>query len=237
MTNEEIRQKQEAKAKNYETFKNYFNYGIVAIVSLLVLIVAPALESAITGKLTYPTTVQGWIFWSVGRIAVTVINIIIFTALDNQSEVNAKDNENYQMAKKLLTDNEAEQKKALSPEQLKKRTYLKKIPSIIIGSALSLVALSQIIFNYSLATLVSYIFTVVMDIAFGVWHMIDKEINYWSDEYLRYAIQKAEEQQKLKTLLEAQNKAVEPKIEENQANPQEEQIEAKMEENNGNNNQ
>lgn len=213
MTNEEIRQRQEAKAKGYETFKQYFNYGVVAITSLLTLMVAPALESAITGQLSYPDTLQGWIFWAIGRIAITVINLVIFTALDRQSEVNAKNNENYIKAKSILEKDEAQQKIALSPKQIKTQTYLKKIPFIIFGSAASLVALSQIIFNYNLATLISYIFTVAMDIAFAIWHMIDKEVNYWSDEFLRYALQ----QQKA---AEAQNKPIEPKIEQNQVNTQ-----------------
>ena len=213
MTNEEIRQRQETKQKNYETFKQYFNYGVVAIVSMLTLMVAPALESAISGELSYPDTAQGWIFWAIGRIAITVINLVIFTALDKQSEVNARNNENYIRAKQILESNDAQQRIALSPKQIKTKTYLSKIPWIILGSAASLVALSQIIFNYNLATLISYIFTVAMDIAFAIWHMIDKEVNYWSDEYLRYALQ----QQKSS---EAQNKAIEPKIEQNQINTQ-----------------
>ena len=213
MTNEEIRQRQETKQKNYETFKQYFNYGVVAIVSMLTLMVAPALESAISGELSYPDTAQGWIFWAIGRIAITVINLVIFTALDKQSEVNARNNENYIRAKQILESNDAQQRIALSPKQIKTKTYLSKIPWIILGSAASLVALSQIIFNYNLATLISYIFTVAMDIAFAIWHMIDKEVNYWSDEFLRYALQ----QQKA---TEAQNKAIEPKIEQNQINTQ-----------------
>lgn len=213
MTNEEIRQRQETKQKNYETFKQYFNYGVVAIVSMLTLMVAPALESAISGELSYPDTAQGWIFWAIGRIAITVINLVIFTALDKQSEVNAKNNENYIRAKQILESNDAQQRIALSPKQIKTKTYLSKIPWIILGSAASLVALSQIIFNYNLATLISYIFTVAMDIAFAIWHMIDKEVNYWSDEFLRYALQ----QQKCS---EAQNKPIEPKIEQNQVNTQ-----------------
>ena len=189
MTNEELKKRQEAKAKAYEQFKQYFNYGIVAVTSLLVLMVAPALESAISGELNYPDTPQGWIFWAIGRVAVTIINLVIFIALDNQSEINASDNENYQKAKEILDNDPEMQKVARSPKQQKKKDLTGKIPWIIVGSAASLVALSQIIFNYSLATLVSYIFTVVMDIAFGIWHMIDKEVNYWSDEYLRYALQ------------------------------------------------
>ena len=112
---------------------------------------------------------------------------------------------------RILVEAQKEEKPALSPEQLRKQTYLKKVPFIIFGSAASLVALSQIIFNYSLATLVSYIFTVVMDIAFAIWHMIDKEINYWCDEYYRYAKQEANR---------ANYKPVEAKIEENNINTQ-----------------
>ena len=218
MTNQEIAEKQAQKEKNHELFKQYFNYGIVAVTSLLVLMVAPALESAISGQLTYPTTTRGWIFWAVGRIAVTIINLVIFSALDRQSEINAKNNENYIKAKQLLMEAKKQPKAALSPEQIKKQTYLKKVPFIILGSAASLVALSQIIFNYSLATLVSYIFTVVMDIAFAIWHMIDKEINYWCDEFYRYAKQEASK---------SQNKPIETKIEENNINAQEEQKEEK----------
>ena len=213
MTNEEIKYKQEQKAKNYETFKQYFNYGVVAIVSMLVLMVAPALESAITGELSYPTTLQGWVFWAIGRIAITVVNLVIFTALDNQSEINARNNENYQRAKKILENNEQEQRIAKSPKQIKVQTYLKKIPFIILGSAATLIALSQIIFKYDLATLISYIFTVAMDIAFAVWHMIDKEVNYWSDEYLRYALQQEK-------ATRGQNSPIEPQDNKNQVKMQ-----------------
>lgn len=193
MTNEEIKQRQEAKQKAYNTFKQYFNYGIVAIASFVALVVAPALESAITGQLNYPTTKQGWIFWAIGRVAIVVLNLVIFKALDKQSEINASDNENYQKAKAILDTDPKRQKIALSPEQVSRRDLLGKVPWIILGTAASLVALSQIIFRYSLATLVSYISTVVMDIVFAVWHMINKEVNYWSDEYYRYALRIKEE--------------------------------------------
>ena len=193
MTNEEIRQRQEAKQKAYNTFKQYFNYGIVAIASFVALVVAPALESAITGQLNYPTTKQGWIFWAIGRVAIVVLNLVIFKALDKQSEINASDNENYQKAKAILDTDPKRQKLALSPEQVARKDLLGKVPWIILGTAASLVALSQIIFRYSLATLVSYISTVVMDIAFAAWHMINKEVNYWSDEYYRYALRIKEE--------------------------------------------
>ena len=207
MTNEEIRQRQEAKQKAYNTFKQYFNYGIVAIASFVALVVAPALESAITGELNYPTTKQGWIFWAIGRVAIVVLNLVIFKALDKQSEINAADNENYQKAKAILDTDPKRQKQALSPEQVERRDLLGKVPWIILGTAASLVALSQIIFNYSLATLVSYISTVVMDIAFAAWHMINKEVNYWSDEYYRYALRIKEER-----ALEAEKGAKEEKI-------------------------
>lgn len=197
MTNEEIRRKQEAKQRGYDTFKQYFNYGIVAITSMLVLVVAPALESAITGELNYPDTLQGWIFWAVGRVAVTVLNLVIFIALDNQSEINARNNENYIRAKEILATDKKLQIKARSPKQIKRHDLLGKIPFIIIGSAATLVALSQIILHYSLATLISYIFTVVVDIIWAVWHMIQKEVDYWSDEYLRYALRVQEEQKGL----------------------------------------
>ena len=124
MTNQEIADKQAQKEKNHELFKQYFNYGIVAVTSLLVLMVAPALESAISGELTYPTTARGWIFWAIGRIAVTIINLVIFSALDRQSEINAKNNENYIAAKKLISEAHQEEKPALSPEQLKRQTYI-----------------------------------------------------------------------------------------------------------------
>lgn len=222
MTNEEIKKRQESKAKAYETFKQYFNYGIVAVTSLLVLMVAPALESAISGELNYPTTLQGWIFWAIGRVAVTVINLVIFIALDNQSEINAQNNENYQRAKEILDSDPEMQKIAVSPKQKKRKDITGKIPFIILGSAASLVALSQIIFNYSLSTLVSYIFTVVMDIAFAIWHMIDKEVNYWSDEFLRYALQVQNERQigpKEKNLSQNNiNTQQEPKEEEKDGN-------------------
>ena len=193
MTNEEIRQRQEAKQKAYNTFKQYFNYGIVAIASFVALVVAPALESAITGELNYPTTKQGWIFWAIGRVAIVVLNLVIFKALDKQSEINASDNENYQKAKAILDTDPTRQKLAQSPKEVARKDLLGKVPWIILGTAASLVALSQIIFRYSLATLVSYISTVVMDIAFAAWHMINKEVNYWSDEYYRYALRIKEE--------------------------------------------
>ena len=177
--------------------KQYFNYGIVVITSMLVLIVAPALESAITGSLNYPDTLQGWIFWAVGRVAVTILNLVIFIALDNQSEINARNNENYKKAKELLASDKKQQKIARSPKQIKQHDLLAKIPFIIFGSAATLVALSQIILHYSLATLISYLFTVIMDIIWAVWHMIQKEVDYWSDEYLRYAQKVSEEQKAL----------------------------------------
>ena len=197
MTNEEIRRKQEAKQRGYDTFKQYFNYGIVAITSMLVLVVAPALESAITGELNYPDTLQGWLFWGVGRIAVTVLNLVIFIALDNQSEINARNNENYIKAKEILAADKKQQKVARSPKQVKRHDLVAKIPFIILGSAATLIALSQIILHYSLATLISYVFTVVMDIIWAVWHMIQKEVDYWSDEFLRYAYRVQEEQKGL----------------------------------------
>lgn len=63
---------------------------------------------------------------------------------------------------------------------------------IFLSTALATVALTQAALSFNWVDMLSYLFTIIMGIVFGILQMKTTE-EYWRDEYLRYAKLKQDE--------------------------------------------
>ena len=59
---------EKSKARR-EAFKNFKNYGIIIVLTLITVTVFPLLGTQLGMEANYPNTVAGWIVWSVIKIA------------------------------------------------------------------------------------------------------------------------------------------------------------------------
>lgn len=163
-------------------------YMLIFVLSLIALIFLPMIGSAVGVGLVLPTTAAGWIVFIATKLIVALINILIFHCFICQAKLNVADNEHYKAATAILFDINRKLYKPKSPAQFMRIQYAGKGISIFILSILSVFALSQAILMYDWISLLTYLFTIVMGVIFGIFQMKKTEL-YWTTEFYDYAME------------------------------------------------
>lgn len=160
---------------------------IVGIVSLIILLFLPMVGSTIGLEWNVPDTTVGWIVYVATKLIMAILNIIIYYCFMQQAKINVKDNEAYKEAIKHIRTNKKIKKKhkPLSPRTWTARQYATKGTGIFISSALATISLAQAILLYDLSTFLSYLFTLIMGIVYGIIQMKKAE-EYWTVEFPAY---------------------------------------------------
>ena len=183
---------EKSKARR-EAFKNYKNYGIIIVLTLVTVTVFPLLGTQVGMEANYPNTVAGWIVWSVIKIALCVDNIFIFQAFVDQAELNVQYEPRYIEAREIVRKYRIGKYNPMSPEDRRKKMFSKKVIITVLTSLIS-VALTEAILKYNFADLIAYTISMLMAVVFGILSMADQE-KYWIEEFYDYAITIKEEEE------------------------------------------
>lgn len=175
-----------------DKIRQWLYYFIIGIVSLICVGFIPFLGSSLGLSWAVPDTTTGWIVWGATKAIVCVINVLIFHSFMCQAKLNVKDDPNYLKAREILQDIKEKNVQPRSPKKWNAEQYSKKGITIFIFTALSTVALGQALLTYDWVSAISYIFTIIMGIIFGILQMKSAE-EYWTNEYLKYAKQRQKE--------------------------------------------
>lgn len=172
----------------YSKWKQFQYYVIIGIISLVALFFLPMLGSEAGLAWNLPDTISGWIVYVISKLLVATINILIFHCFILQAKINIKEDPNYLEALKLLDEAlEADETESFrSPQEYFKSTYGKKGITIFSTSILSAIGLTQAVLTFDWISMLTYFFTILMGLIFGVLQMNQTEC-YWTTEYLRFA--------------------------------------------------
>ena len=174
-----------------DKIKQSLYYIIIGVVSFIALVFLPMIGSTVGLGWNIPDTVVGWIVWVGSKLIVSTLNVLIFHCFMCQAKINVKDNENYKKAREILTDVNLKEIKPRSPGKWKAEQYGKKGATIFITSSLAVVALTQAVLTFDYISMLTYLFTIIMGLIFGVLQMKTAE-EYWTREYLEYALYRQE---------------------------------------------
>jgi hypothetical protein len=176
--------KEKSKARR-EAFKQYKNYGIIIVLTVITVTLFPLLGTSVGMTPNYPNTVIGWVVWVVIKIALCVDNIFIFQAFIDQAELNVQDEPRYIEARDIVRKYRVGKYKPMSPEDRRKKMFSKKIIITVLTSMIS-IALTEALLKYNFTDLISYTIAMIMAVVFGVLNMADQE-KYWVEEFYDYA--------------------------------------------------
>lgn len=177
----------------YGKWKQWQYYIIIGIISLVALFFLPMIgsEAGLAWKL--PTTTVGWIVYVVSKLIVATLNILIFHCFILQAKINIQDDPNYLQANAILDQVSTRGTERIrSPEEYYREVYGKKGVTIFMTSILSAVGLAQAVLTFDWISMLTYFFTVLMGLIFGILQMNQTEI-FWTCEYLKYAKKVKEE--------------------------------------------
>lgn len=176
------------KTTTYEKFKQYKNYGIIAVVSLICLFFFPLIGSTVGLAFVFPNTAAGWLVFIVSKILVASVNLLILYCFVNQGKFNVRNHESYLRAASLLFELSHEEAEIpRSPKEHYQSVYGKKGVSLFVTSAIASISLTQAVLAFDLITFFTYLITITMGIIFGIIQMGAEEI-YWTEEYLQHAL-------------------------------------------------
>ena len=174
-----------------DKIKQWVYYFIIGIVSMIALCFLPMIGSSVGLGWNTPNTLVGWIVWIVVKLIVAVLNVLIFHCFMLQAKINIKENEKYVEAQEILRTNNKKEFAPRSPHIWNRQQYGQKGITIFITTALSTVALTQAMLTFDWMSMLTYLFTIIMGLIFGVMQMKTAE-DYWTDEFWQYAKQTKE---------------------------------------------
>lgn len=169
-----------------EKLNQWLYYALIGAISFVALVFLPMLGSSVGLAWAVPTTVVGWIVWLTSKLIIATLNVLIFHCFMLQAKVNIRDNPKYIEANRILTNTRDKGYIPRGPAQWLTAQYRNKGITIFITSALSVFALSQAILTFDYVSMLTYLFTIIMGLIFGVLQMKSAEL-YWTDEYWEYA--------------------------------------------------
>ena len=185
-----------------EKTSQWMYYFIIGIISLIALVFLPMVGSEVGLGWAIPNTVVGWIVWVAVKLIIAVINILIFHCFMEQAVVNVKDDPKYIEAKTILANCKKKETLPLAPARWKAQQYGKKGTTLFITTALSTVALTQAILTFDWMSMLTYLFTILMGLIFGVLQMKAAE-NYWTGQFWEYAKMIEAEEKQQQTIAES----------------------------------
>lgn len=166
--------------------RRYLYYFIIGIISLIAVVFLPMIGSEAGLGWNLPNTTVGWIVWATGRVIVAVINVLLFHSFMMQGKLNVKDHPKYVEARDILMKKSVKGYEPKSPAQFFGKKWRTKGITIAVSSLLSTVALTQAVLTFDYVTMLSYLFTIIMGVIFGVLTMKEVE-DYYTGEYWQYA--------------------------------------------------
>lgn len=169
-----------------EFYDKYINYLIIGATSFVALFFLPFIGSEAGLEILLPTTVAGWIVFIFTKLIVAVINVLIFHCFIQQGKVRVKDNERYQEGLKILDKINVKRQVFISPEEFYRKEYGKKGATIALTSIASAFGLAQAILVWDALTFLTYLFTIIMGLIFGILEMSKVE-GYLTTDFWFYA--------------------------------------------------
>ena len=181
-----------------DKIKLYTYYIIIGVVSLIALVFLPMVGSTVGLGFNVPDTTVGWIVWIAVKLIMAILNVMIFYCFMEQAKVNVQDNKKFVEANKILEKTKDKRAKdPRSPGKWTSQQYGKKGTTIFVTTMLATIALTQAILAFDYITMLTYLFTIVMGLIFGVIQMKSAEL-YWTDEYYKYALMVEQEEKEEK---------------------------------------
>lgn len=168
-------------------WKQYLYYILIGVISFISLVFLPMFGSEVGMAFTFPTTAAGWIVFIITQLLMAIVNVLIFHSFICQAKVNIKNDPKYIQAKEILQLYILKSYTPRSLRQFTKREYGAKGVSIAIGTLLAGFALTQAMLTYDYVRMLSYLFTVMFGIIFGILEMKKWE-EYYTGEFYDYAL-------------------------------------------------
>lgn len=169
-----------------ERLTQWLYYFIIGGISLVTLVFLPMVGSEVGMEWNLPTTPIGWGIWIITKLIVSILNILLFHCFMEQAKINVKDNERYKEAYAKLYEIAPKVYNPRSPKQWNKREYTTKGITLFVFTALSTVALTQAVLTFDYMSLLTYLFTIIIGIVFGIIQMKKAEL-YWTTEFCDFA--------------------------------------------------
>ena len=170
--------------------EKYIYYAVIVVLTLVAITFLPLIGLDQQGQINFnaPANVMGWLIWGVSKGCICVVNCLIFHFFVLQGKDNIKDDSRFIDGLKRLNKYRIKDHKPISPFTLERSAYLKKGGTVLLTTALSLFALPSLVLQFSLVSVLSVLFSMIMAIAFGIMAMRETE-KRWTvqlQEYVDY---------------------------------------------------
>lgn len=196
LTNKELeeynRMNSNIKEKKNVTDSITDHLNVIMIVVLSFMQVVLSCLSNVDGNIqfVFPTTVWGWILLVAPKVIISILGYMVWSNFLDKGKAEAFKTEEYKKAQEILTELQGSNNQniinVVNPTKWERDTRIKKGAKVVVMSALTLFITASLIVNFSIASLLGTIASIVMAIAWGIMIMANAK-DIYSTNYLRYA--------------------------------------------------
>lgn len=180
----------QTRKQRIQKLKDVSIYLIIGIISILVVFLVPLLTGCLKGDIgiNFPNTLEGWILYCSINGGTTAGNIALFVLFKTQAKINVKDDGNFKKANEILRKHREEKEFVpRSPKAMNAKEYISKISCIAVFSIMSFITISSLVISFDFITFLSCLTSTIVALIFG-WVAMIKNEEYWTSEYLEYAM-------------------------------------------------
>ena len=196
LTNKELeeynRMNSNIKEKKNVTDSITDHLNVIMIVVLSFMQVVLSCLSNVDGNIqfVFPTTVWGWILLVAPKVIISILGYMVWSNFLDKGKAEAFKTEEYKKAQEILTELQGANNQniinVVNPTKWERDTRIKKGAKVVVMSALTLFITASLIVNFSIASLLGTIASIVMAVAWGIMIMANAK-DIYSTNYLRYA--------------------------------------------------
>ena len=196
LTNQELeeynRMNASIKEKKNVTDSVTDHLNVIMIIVLSVMQVVLSCLSNVDGNIqfVFPTTVWGWVLLVAPKVIISILGYMVWSNFLDKGKAEAFKTEEYKKAQEILTEIQGASNQniinVINPTKWERDTRIKKGAKVVVMSALTLFITASLIVNFSIASLLGTIASIVMAIAWGIMIMANAK-DIYSTNYLRYA--------------------------------------------------
>lgn len=159
---------------------------VIFIASVLVLVFVPMVGSTGEAGSAIPTDPdEAFLYWVLKGLT-AALNMTIFAAFRRQAKVKSKESEGFKEAERILGKVKPKKAKYVSPAQFGLKQWGTKGVTLLLSTAVTSVALTNIVINYDWVSAIGCAVTILIAVLFGLMTLASEEY-YWQVEYLKYA--------------------------------------------------
>lgn len=186
-----LNEEEDVKEPKKDPIKDNMKWILIVVLSITQ--IGLSCLSTVNGDVQFivPTTVTGWIFLIVPKVAISFVGYMIWMNFFDKGKENAYKTEEYKRSQKILCEIQSKSTKnvidVVNPKAWEAKVKIKKGIRVVVMLAATAFLVSELLVHFTVASLMGSILSLLISVFYGI-QMMNSAEEMFSSGYLKYAL-------------------------------------------------